>query len=107
MQNFCLDVEEKETTWRKWCRPLRNRNRFRRPSQVRPELLPEQRRSLAGRFRPAAAPKVKEEEEEEKDDAEYHIEVAPGQWITTTNETEARILLQEQKQAEQNFGEVH
>ena len=67
--------------------------------------MPEQRRSLAGRFRPAP-PQVQEQKEEEEEEAEYHIEIAPGQWVTTSNETEARLLLDMQRVAEENFGEV-
>ncbi len=83
-ENFCLDVDDEEVTWRKWCKKI--------DDDV-----------VAARILDETTTKPVEDQEDEKPQAEYHIEVSPGEWVTTSIESEARRLLKRQKVLEKDF----
>lgn len=105
VENFCLDVNDVEEKWKKWCRPLKKKAAT---------LLLATRRNITNRFRPkqqrkeekVIKPAIKEESSNVTEQGVYHIEVSPGQWVTTSNDAEARELIEKQKTLEQQFEEV-
>ena len=83
-EDFCLELNERKEKWRKWCRRL---NKKHSENIV------------------ATRSKFPSDTSESVRVPEYQIEIAPGEWIRTTNETEARFYLRRQKVNENNFGD--